>query len=166
MFTGSQLTIRQQAERDWVLAEFKSGRSPIMLATDVASRGLGMFFCGHLFPRRSRRYPGRNRQSHQQMGHSGRHRQWAGLFTIKQSLPLRRADGRWTLLTSREIIDSLFLTCRETRCHQCGQLRVLKSAPLRAIGFGRSSSLGNNMAFHRLIPSLVIRPPDTSIFFG
>jgi len=34
---------RQQSERDWVLAEFKSGRSPIMLATDVASRGLGMF---------------------------------------------------------------------------------------------------------------------------
>jgi ATP-dependent RNA helicase DDX5/DBP2 len=26
-----------------VLAEFKAGRSPIMLATDVASRGLGMF---------------------------------------------------------------------------------------------------------------------------
>ena len=35
------LTKRQQGERDWVLAEFKSGRSPIMLATDVASRGLG-----------------------------------------------------------------------------------------------------------------------------
>lgn len=34
---------KQQAERDWVLAEFKSGRSPIMLATDVASRGLGRF---------------------------------------------------------------------------------------------------------------------------
>ncbi|KAK8844128.1 ATP-dependent RNA helicase DBP2-A [Kwoniella newhampshirensis] len=31
---------KQQAERDWVLAEFKAGRSPIMLATDVASRGL------------------------------------------------------------------------------------------------------------------------------
>ncbi|KAL7421118.1 ATP-dependent RNA helicase dbp2 [Cryptotrichosporon argae] len=31
---------KQQAERDWVLAEFKSGRSPIMIATDVASRGL------------------------------------------------------------------------------------------------------------------------------
>ncbi|KAH8081273.1 P-loop containing nucleoside triphosphate hydrolase protein [Filobasidium floriforme] len=31
---------KQQQERDWVLAEFKSGRSPIMLATDVASRGL------------------------------------------------------------------------------------------------------------------------------
>jgi len=29
-------------ERDWVLGEFKAGRSPILIATDVASRGLGM----------------------------------------------------------------------------------------------------------------------------
>jgi len=32
---------KNQSERDWVLAEFKSGRSPIMIATDVAARGLG-----------------------------------------------------------------------------------------------------------------------------
>lgn len=32
---------KAQSERDWVLAEFKSGRSPIMTATDVAARGLG-----------------------------------------------------------------------------------------------------------------------------
>ena len=38
---------RQQQERDWVLAEFKSGRSPIMLATDVASRGLGKYTKAH-----------------------------------------------------------------------------------------------------------------------
>ncbi|XP_043707383.1 DEAD-box ATP-dependent RNA helicase 20-like isoform X2 [Telopea speciosissima] len=31
---------KNQAERDRVLAEFKSGRSPIMTATDVAARGL------------------------------------------------------------------------------------------------------------------------------
>ncbi|GLT29110.1 hypothetical protein SLA2020_039960 [Shorea laevis] len=31
---------KNQAERDWVLAEFKSGRSPILTATDVAARGL------------------------------------------------------------------------------------------------------------------------------
>ncbi len=31
-------------ERDWVLSEFKAGRSPILIATDVASRGLGMCF--------------------------------------------------------------------------------------------------------------------------
>lgn len=32
---------KSQDERDRVLAEFKSGRSPIMIATDVAARGLG-----------------------------------------------------------------------------------------------------------------------------
>ncbi|KAK1433846.1 hypothetical protein QVD17_10764 [Tagetes erecta] len=32
---------KSQDERDWVLAEFKSGRSLIMTATDVAARGLG-----------------------------------------------------------------------------------------------------------------------------
>lgn len=31
---------KEQRERDWVLSEFKSGRSPILVATDVASRGL------------------------------------------------------------------------------------------------------------------------------
>ncbi|GLJ36565.1 hypothetical protein SUGI_0734970 [Cryptomeria japonica] len=31
---------KSQAERDWVLAEFKAGKSPIMTATDVAARGL------------------------------------------------------------------------------------------------------------------------------
>jgi len=33
---------KQQQERDWVLNEFKTGKSPIMVATDVASRGIGM----------------------------------------------------------------------------------------------------------------------------
>lgn len=37
-----------------------------MLATDVASRGLGMCSRGYTFSRRSRRTPGRNRQSRQQ----------------------------------------------------------------------------------------------------
>merc|ERR1711972_1002416 len=31
---------KKQEERDWVLKEFKSGKSPILVATDVASRGL------------------------------------------------------------------------------------------------------------------------------
>lgn len=33
---------KQQQERDWVLQEFRTGRSPIMVATDVAARGIGM----------------------------------------------------------------------------------------------------------------------------
>merc|ERR1719262_703905 len=31
---------KKQEERDWVLQEFKSGKSPVLIATDVASRGL------------------------------------------------------------------------------------------------------------------------------
>jgi ATP-dependent RNA helicase DDX5/DBP2 len=45
---------KMQQERDWVLAEFRSGRSPIMVATDVASRGLDvkdvMFVINYDFP--------------------------------------------------------------------------------------------------------------------
>ncbi|KAK0873661.1 ATP-dependent RNA helicase dbp2 [Friedmanniomyces endolithicus] len=33
---------KQQNERDWVLNEFKTGKSPIMVATDVASRGIDL----------------------------------------------------------------------------------------------------------------------------
>ena len=35
---------KAQSERDWVLSEFRSGKSPIMVATDVASRGIGMVY--------------------------------------------------------------------------------------------------------------------------
>jgi ATP-dependent RNA helicase DDX5/DBP2 len=31
---------KSQQERDWVLQEFRTGASPLMIATDVASRGL------------------------------------------------------------------------------------------------------------------------------
>lgn len=34
---------KAQNERDWVLNEFKTGKSPIMVATDVASRGIGKY---------------------------------------------------------------------------------------------------------------------------
>lgn len=37
---------KSQKERDWVLLEFKSGRHPLMLATDVAARGLGRLGTG------------------------------------------------------------------------------------------------------------------------
>lgn len=32
---------KAQSERDWVLREFRGGKAPILVATDVASRGLG-----------------------------------------------------------------------------------------------------------------------------
>lgn len=45
---------KAQQERDWVLEEFKTGKSPIMVATDVASRGIGMIETGPLSPPLSR----------------------------------------------------------------------------------------------------------------
>ena len=44
---------KQQNERDWVLNEFKTGKSPIMVATDVASRGIGMLECVEITPQPS-----------------------------------------------------------------------------------------------------------------
>ncbi len=43
-FTCDFLIASSRRERDWVLGEFKAGRSPILIATDVASRGLGTYF--------------------------------------------------------------------------------------------------------------------------
>ncbi|KAE9988712.1 hypothetical protein EG327_003233 [Venturia inaequalis] len=40
---------KQQNERDWVLNEFKTGKSPIMVATDVASRGIDVKNITHVF---------------------------------------------------------------------------------------------------------------------
>jgi len=34
---------KSQGERDHVLRSFREGRTPILVATDVASRGLGMY---------------------------------------------------------------------------------------------------------------------------
>lgn len=48
---------KQQTERDWVLNEFKAGKSPIMVATDVASRGIGMNIASLFVPLSSRSIP-------------------------------------------------------------------------------------------------------------
>ena len=36
---------KSQQERDWVMNEFRTGKAPIMVATDVAARGLGIDCC-------------------------------------------------------------------------------------------------------------------------
>jgi superfamily II DNA/RNA helicase len=40
---------KAQPERDWVLNEFRSGKAPILVATDVAARGLGKYRFSYVF---------------------------------------------------------------------------------------------------------------------
>jgi hypothetical protein len=40
---------KKQQERDWVMHEFKSGKAPILIATDVAARGLGIVVLNFFF---------------------------------------------------------------------------------------------------------------------
>ncbi|KAJ1555153.1 ATP-dependent RNA helicase dbp2 [Nowakowskiella sp. JEL0078] len=40
---------KKQNERDWVMQQFKSGQHPILIATDVAARGLGIVLCAFNF---------------------------------------------------------------------------------------------------------------------
>ncbi|XP_076312283.1 putative ATP-dependent RNA helicase DDX17 isoform X1 [Tachypleus tridentatus] len=51
---------KSQPERDWVLNEFRAGRSPILVATDVAARGLDvedvMFVINYDYPNSSEDY--------------------------------------------------------------------------------------------------------------
>jgi superfamily II DNA/RNA helicase len=51
---------KNQGERDWVLNEFKGGKTPLLLATDVAARGLDvediMFVINYDYPNNSEDY--------------------------------------------------------------------------------------------------------------
>ncbi|KAF4668979.1 ATP-dependent RNA helicase dbp2 [Perkinsus chesapeaki] len=60
---------KKQEERDWVLQEFKSGKSPIMIATDVASRGLDVKDLRHVV---NYDFPGQIEDYVHRIGRTGR----------------------------------------------------------------------------------------------
>ncbi|KAK2882641.1 ATP-dependent RNA helicase dbp2 [Arthroderma sp. PD_2] len=60
---------KQQSERDWVLNEFKSGNSPIMVATDVASRGIDVRDITHVL---NHDYPNNSEDYVHRIGRTGR----------------------------------------------------------------------------------------------
>ncbi|MCJ1277697.1 ATP-dependent RNA helicase dbp2 [Puttea exsequens] len=60
---------KQQNERDWVLNEFKTGKSPIMVATDVASRGIDVKNITHVF---NYDYPNNSEDYVHRIGRTGR----------------------------------------------------------------------------------------------
>ncbi|KAK3679337.1 ATP-dependent RNA helicase dbp2 [Recurvomyces mirabilis] len=60
---------KQQNERDWVLNEFKTSKSPIMVATDVASRGIDVKDITHVF---NYDYPNNSEDYVHRIGRTGR----------------------------------------------------------------------------------------------
>ncbi|KAJ6012082.1 hypothetical protein N7499_012947 [Penicillium canescens] len=60
---------KQQNERDWVLNEFKQGKSPIMVATDVASRGIDVRDITHVL---NYDYPNNSEDYVHRIGRTGR----------------------------------------------------------------------------------------------
>ncbi|PGH27063.1 ATP-dependent RNA helicase DBP2 [Polytolypa hystricis UAMH7299] len=60
---------KQQNERDWVLNEFKTGKSPIMVATDVASRGIDVRDITHVI---NYDYPNNSEDYVHRIGRTGR----------------------------------------------------------------------------------------------
>ncbi|KAF4306538.1 putative ATP-dependent RNA helicase dbp2 protein [Botryosphaeria dothidea] len=60
---------KQQNERDWVLNEFKTGKSPIMVATDVASRGIDVRNITHVI---NYDYPNNSEDYVHRIGRTGR----------------------------------------------------------------------------------------------
>ncbi|KAI9659902.1 MAG: ATP-dependent RNA helicase dbp2 [Bathelium mastoideum] len=60
---------KQQNERDWVLNEFKTGKSPIMVATDVASRGIDVRNITHVL---NYDYPNNSEDYVHRIGRTGR----------------------------------------------------------------------------------------------
>ncbi|KAF8250855.1 P-loop containing nucleoside triphosphate hydrolase protein [Wilcoxina mikolae CBS 423.85] len=60
---------KQQNERDWVLNEFKTGKSPIMVATDVASRGIDVRNITHVI---NFDYPNNSEDYVHRIGRTGR----------------------------------------------------------------------------------------------
>ena len=59
---------KQQKEREWVLGEFKTGSTAILVATDVAARGLDVddvkFVINYDYPNNSEDYIHRIGESH------------------------------------------------------------------------------------------------------
>jgi len=79
---------KEQKERDWVLQEFRNGRAPILVATDVAARGLDVddvkFVINYDYPHSSEDYVHR-------IGRTGRSNRTGTAYTFFTPGNIRQA---------------------------------------------------------------------------
>ncbi|ERF69514.1 ATP-dependent RNA helicase DBP2 [Endocarpon pusillum Z07020] len=94
---------KQQNERDWVLNEFKTGKSPIMVATDVASRGIDVRDITHVF---NYDYPNNSEDYVHRIGRTGRAGKSGTAITLFTTDNAKQARDLVNVLTeSKQPID-------------------------------------------------------------
>ncbi|KAK6606863.1 DEAD/DEAH box helicase [Botrytis cinerea] len=94
---------KQQNERDWVLNEFKTGKSPIMVATDVASRGIDVRNITHVF---NYDYPNNSEDYIHRIGRTGRAGQKGTAITLFTTDNQKQARDLVNVLTeAKQVID-------------------------------------------------------------
>ena len=94
---------KQQNERDWVLNEFKTGKSPIMVATDVASRGIDVRNITHVL---NYDYPNHSEDYVHRIGRTGRAGAKGTAITLFTSDNAKQARDLVSVLTeSKQQID-------------------------------------------------------------
>ncbi|KAF4520381.1 hypothetical protein B566_EDAN012886 [Ephemera danica] len=128
---------KSQPERDWVLAEFRSGKSPILVATDVAARGLDVedvkFVINFDYPSCSEDYVHR-------IGRTGRSQRTGTAYTFfTPSNSRQAADLVSVLKEANQVINpKLYEMCRN-RWKAGGRERG-NGGGGRSSGFNRSRS--------------------------
>lgn len=94
---------KQQNERDWVLNEFKTGKSPIMVATDVASRGIDVKNITHVL---NYDYPNNSEDYVHRIGRTGRAGSKGTAITLFTTDNSKQARDLVAVLTeSKQAID-------------------------------------------------------------
>ncbi|ETN42484.1 ATP-dependent RNA helicase dbp2 [Cyphellophora europaea CBS 101466] len=94
---------KQQQERDWVLNEFKTGKSPIMVATDVASRGIDVRDITHVL---NYDYPNNSEDYVHRIGRTGRAGRKGTAITLFTTDNAKQARDLVSVLTeSKQQID-------------------------------------------------------------
>ncbi|RAL62259.1 hypothetical protein DID88_004827 [Monilinia fructigena] len=94
---------KQQNERDWVLNEFKTGKSPIMVATDVASRGIDVRNITHVL---NYDYPNNSEDYIHRIGRTGRAGQKGTAITLFTTDNQKQARDLVNVLTeAKQVID-------------------------------------------------------------
>ncbi|XP_076801512.1 putative ATP-dependent RNA helicase DDX5 [Clavelina lepadiformis] len=124
---------KSQPERDWVLNEFRTGKSPILVATDVASRGLDVsdikFVINYDFPSQCEDYIHR-------IGRTARANQTGTAYTF-----FTQGNGK----QAAQLIDIL----REAKQQINPRLMELAQASSKFGGGGRNRYRGGNSGYNK-----------------